>query len=74
MKIGYQEGMSDIHSQPSPPEFIGRKEIISLLEIHFIKAKSSIDQHKQKRYLLWGLGGAGKTQTALEFAFQFKAQ
>ncbi|KAE9393757.1 TPR-like protein [Gymnopus androsaceus JB14] len=71
---GYQEKMSNINSQPHPPDFIGRKDNISLLENHFIKGESSTAQHKQKIYLLWGLGGSGKTQTALEFAFQFEDQ
>ncbi|KAE9392073.1 hypothetical protein BT96DRAFT_288520 [Gymnopus androsaceus JB14] len=71
---GYQEGMSNITSQHCPPEFIGRKDLISSLEMHFIKGESSTAQRKQKRHLLWGLGGSGKTQTALEFAFQFEDQ
>ena len=71
---GYQEGMSNINSQPSTPEFVGRGGLISSLESHFLKNKPSLSQHKQKVYLLWGLGGGGKTQTALEFANQFEEQ
>lgn len=71
---GYQEGMSSIDAQPFTPEFIGREDLIFSLHSHFLKSKPSLSQGKQKRYLLWGLGGSGKTQTALEFAVQFKEQ
>ena len=56
--------------------FIGREDIISSdkfsLEAHFFQRQPSLTQKKQQRYLLWGLGGAGKTQIALQFASQFE--
>ncbi|KAF9058936.1 P-loop containing nucleoside triphosphate hydrolase protein [Rhodocollybia butyracea] len=69
---GYQEGMSNLNSQPSTPVFVGRESLISMLEAHFLEGPSSLAQHKSKIYLLWGLGGAGKTQTAIEFASRFE--
>ncbi|KAF9069364.1 hypothetical protein BDP27DRAFT_1420995 [Rhodocollybia butyracea] len=68
--LGYQQRMSNVPS--STQQFIGRDTIISSLESHFLEGTPSVAQRKQKIYLLWGLGGAGKTQTALEFAFRFQ--
>ncbi|KAG6811263.1 hypothetical protein H0H92_008307, partial [Tricholoma furcatifolium] len=45
---------------PPSPVFTGREDILSELEVYF--KQSSSNKHEQLRYVLYGLGGAGKTQ------------
>ncbi|KAE9385851.1 hypothetical protein BT96DRAFT_565232 [Gymnopus androsaceus JB14] len=66
---GYVEGMT--HCPTSTSLFTGRKTILNVLEDYFIKDLLSEDAGRRKIFLLHGLGGAGKTQCALEFARKF---
>ncbi|KAE9386730.1 hypothetical protein BT96DRAFT_891464 [Gymnopus androsaceus JB14] len=52
--------------------FTGRETILKILEDYFIKDLVSKDMGRIKTLILHGLGGAGKTQCALEFAKRFK--
>ncbi|KAJ3749602.1 hypothetical protein DFH05DRAFT_695083 [Lentinula detonsa] len=49
--------------------FTGREEALTKLE-EFFRPGSAAE--RKKTFLLYGLGGAGKTQLALEFAKRFK--
>lgn len=57
--------------KPTPsPIFTGRKSIMETLEVFF-----SVRPHgstPRREYLLYGLGGAGKTQIALQFAQKYQ--
>ncbi|KAE9387256.1 hypothetical protein BT96DRAFT_891178, partial [Gymnopus androsaceus JB14] len=59
------------HCPTSTSLFTGRKTILNVLEDYFIKDMLSEDAGRRKIFLLHGLGGAGKTQCALEFARKF---
>ncbi|GAW05852.1 Nephrocystin-3 [Homo sapiens] [Lentinula edodes] len=59
---GYIRGMTNCPR--STLAFTGRNEISESLEKFFLKTTFPT---KQKVFLLYGLGGVGKTQTALEF-------
>ncbi|KAG6875598.1 hypothetical protein C0992_003152, partial [Termitomyces sp. T32_za158] len=57
--------MQDIYQIPAPTRFFtGRKDILQKLEEYFVADSTSIEQ---RRYVLYGLGGAGKTQIVLQF-------
>lgn len=57
--------------RPSPPSriFIGREVILEAMEECFIPSGQprSASSKEQKRFVLCGLGGSGKTQLALKF-------
>lgn len=46
--------------------FTGRVEILRKIEEHFVDQGPG--QHTRREFLLYGTGGAGKTQIALKFA------
>ena len=51
---------------PNPSNrFTGRTEVIAELEKHFFNANDSVQ--KRKFFLLYGMGGIGKTQICLKF-------
>ena len=53
---------------PLPSEqFTGRETILKQIADNFDLTTTSVNQGKQRRYVLFGLGGAGKTQIALKF-------
>ncbi|KAJ7060485.1 hypothetical protein C8F01DRAFT_1292938 [Mycena amicta] len=59
-----QNGVPFIRNCPLPSEFFqGRKDILQQLDSLFQRT----EQKEQKVVLLYGLGGAGKTQIALKF-------
>ncbi|KAG6898925.1 hypothetical protein C0995_007750, partial [Termitomyces sp. Mi166 len=58
---------------PAPSSlFIGREDILTQLEKYFVDDSSSLKQKFQQHFVLYGLGGAGKTQIALQFCNKFK--
>ncbi|KIK52010.1 hypothetical protein GYMLUDRAFT_265641 [Collybiopsis luxurians FD-317 M1] len=57
--------MSDIG--PASPFFTGREDVLSELENYFSPQSSITQSYNGKIFVLYGMGGAGKTQTALKF-------
>ncbi len=58
---------------PIPPPsivFTGREDVLSKMEHHFSPSTISVHSKQQHIYVLYGLGGAGKTQIALKFIQQ----
>jgi Holliday junction resolvasome RuvABC ATP-dependent DNA helicase subunit len=58
------DGVIPLMPKPSN-RFTGRTEVIAKLEKHFSNANSSAQ--KRKIFLLYGMGGIGKTQICLKF-------
>ncbi|KAG6807981.1 hypothetical protein H0H92_005830 [Tricholoma furcatifolium] len=54
---------------PPSPVFTGREDILSELEVYF--KQSSLTKHEQLRCVLYGLGGAGKTQIMRKFCADY---
>ena len=53
---------------PAPTNFFkGRKNILESLHRWFVPSPTSVESGKQRRFVLYGLGGGGKTQIALKF-------
>ena len=54
---------------PPPPTetFTGRYEYLRAIEASFQFPKTSVELGRQRRYVLYGTGGMGKTQVALKF-------
>lgn len=53
---------------PLPTElFTGRDDYLKEMELCFKFPKSSVELGKQRRFVLYGTGGIGKTQLALKF-------
>ena len=52
--------------------FVGRKVLLKEIEEHFKRA--SENNPGQRRCAIYGLGGSGKTQAALKFAFGHRAE
>jgi hypothetical protein len=48
--------------------FTGRRDICQRLESTFLPCHEQSFQEMQKRFVLYGLGGSGKTQVCLRFA------
>jgi hypothetical protein len=69
---GFTAGMTDLG--PVSPFFTGRKDILSDLETYFLVEAPSTDAHEMKLFVLYGMGGAGKTQTALKFINSFRSR
>ncbi|KAG5649995.1 hypothetical protein H0H81_001130 [Sphagnurus paluster] len=62
-------GQFDFHNIPTPTSvFTGQEDILASLEQCFIPTQ---DLSRQKRAVLYGLSGAGKTQIALKFLHDF---
>ncbi|KAJ4469884.1 P-loop containing nucleoside triphosphate hydrolase protein [Lentinula aciculospora] len=63
------------HCPKSTPTFTGRENVLAELTDFFSEALLSEETERtEKIFLLYGLGGAGKTQTALEFVRRFKSR
>ncbi|KAG5634733.1 hypothetical protein H0H81_000956 [Sphagnurus paluster] len=63
------------HNIPPPTSvFTGRQDILNSLDKYFDSEKSSVHLKKQRRSVLYGLGGAGKTQIILKFIQDFRAK
>ena len=57
------------HNVPGPTSaFTGREDILKQLTEYFNPTTASVIRGMQRLFVLWGLGGAGKTQIALKFA------
>ena len=53
---------------PPPTEILtGREKELQYLGTNFMPHQTSVTQGRQRRFVLYGLGGMGKTQTALKF-------
>ena len=53
---------------PLPAEyFTGRDEYLGTMEDNFELPKTSVELRRQRRFVLYGTGGMGKTQLALKF-------
>lgn len=48
--------------------FTGRKNILQNLHDAFVPRHEQVSERVQKRYVIYGLGGSGKTQICLKFA------
>jgi len=53
------------------PKFTGRKEISQKLKEGCLSTR---DQKTQRRVVLYGMGGSGKTQICLKFAQDYRDQ
>ena len=54
---------------PGPSSiFTGRKEALTRLSEYFDEATASVACATQRVFVLFGMGGSGKTQIALKFA------
>lgn len=69
---GFTAGMTDLG--PVSPFFTGRKDILADLETYFFVEPPSTEAHEKKVFVLYGMGGAGKTQTALKFINSFRSR
>ncbi|KIK58114.1 hypothetical protein GYMLUDRAFT_45666 [Collybiopsis luxurians FD-317 M1] len=69
---GYIPDMTDLG--PATSFFTGRQDVLLDLEKYFILESASTVTHERKIFLLYGMGGAGKTQTALKFMNRFKTR
>ncbi|KIK58111.1 hypothetical protein GYMLUDRAFT_45662 [Collybiopsis luxurians FD-317 M1] len=69
---GYIADMTDLI--PVSPFFTGRKDILLELANYFFPEPESTAIHERKIFILYGIGGAGKTQTALKFIHTFKTR
>ena len=54
---------------PPPPAdfFTGREDYLTSMENNFEIPKTSVEMGVQRRFVLYGIGGIGKTQVALKF-------
>ena len=55
---------------PPTIDFTGRADILSQLDEYFCASPTSFDLGKQRVFVLYGLGGAGKSQIAFKFVEQ----
>jgi hypothetical protein len=63
-----QQGPSHKHMPSCSPLFTGRKEYLDRLEQYF--GRETDRRQRRKRFLLYGLGGTGKSQICLKFIEQ----
>lgn len=61
-----------IHQPLSSSLFTGREDFLSALEEFFIDQGPG--EHLRREYLLYGMGGTGKTQIALKFAEKHRSR
>ena len=54
--------------------FTGRQDILERLRRCFDRLASSVSLKKQRVFVLYGLGGTGKTQIMLRFVDEFSDQ
>jgi hypothetical protein len=66
----------EIALKPRPSlvdNFVGREDVLEAMRLTHLTQRSTI-ANKPVITVLSGLGGAGKTQTALKFALEFEQQ
>jgi hypothetical protein len=56
---------------PATPIFTGREDILNQLDDYFKVSEISADEEKCRVFVLYGLGGGGKTQIVLKFIDKF---
>lgn len=58
-----------LDSIPSPPTemFAGREEYLQEMKHYFISSRTTMESRTQRRFVLFGIGGMGKTQIVLKF-------
>ena len=54
------------------PYFTGRKEILNLLRERLCSGKQDAAETEQKRCVIYGMGGSGKSEVCLKFAYENK--
>ena len=60
---------------PGPSSmFTGRKDALSRLSEYFDEATTSVACATQRVFVLFGMGGSGKTQIALKFVNEFRTR
>ncbi|KIK58147.1 hypothetical protein GYMLUDRAFT_697637 [Collybiopsis luxurians FD-317 M1] len=69
---GYIPDMTDLG--PVSPFFTGRHNILLELANYFSLESLSTKIHERKIFVLYGMGGVGKTQTALKFMHTFRTR
>ena len=52
--------------------FTGREDVIQKISEGCLPSDTAEEQIKQKRFVLYGLGGSGKTQICIKFAEDFR--
>ena len=70
-EIGWKPSKLQATRPPLPSEiFTGRVEYLEKMKETFSIQASSTERRKQRRFVLYGMGGAGKTELALKFLDQ----
>jgi hypothetical protein len=69
-QLSVKQGVRRNTCPPPTSRFIGRADILMQLEGYFFPQPSTAEV-KQRIYVLYGLGGTGKTQIALTFINKF---
>jgi signal recognition particle GTPase len=68
----------EIALKPRPSlvdNFVGREDVLEAMRLTHLTQRSMIaNKNKPMVTVLYGLGGSGKTQTALKFALEFEEQ
>lgn len=54
------------------PHFIGRSTMLDTLETCFFPRRSANFESSRKTFIIYGMGGSGKTQLSAEFAHKFR--
>ena len=67
-------GVKVVTLPPPTDYFTGRHEYLSTMEADFVFPKTSAELRRQRRLVLYGTGGMGKTQLALKFLNQHSDQ
>ena len=66
-KPSITRGVKVVIVPPPIDYFTGRHEYLSTMEAGFVFPKTSAELRRQRRFVLYGIGGMGKTQLALKF-------
>ncbi|KUL87058.1 hypothetical protein ZTR_05730 [Talaromyces verruculosus] len=58
--------------QETSTAFVGRREILKVIQKALLSSETSISQRSQKRFVIYGMGGCGKTELCCKFAEENK--